>query len=101
MTPTELLKRLHDALMRQNQTASLQLSVGALYVSDLSIDVVNDRVIIGPRVATLTSEALRALADPDSSLWCVARFDDPDFAGRVSRFLKRRGVNLPPDWLSG
>jgi hypothetical protein len=32
-------------------------------------------------------------------LWFVARFDDADFAGRVSRFLKRRGVEVPENWL--
>jgi hypothetical protein len=87
--------------LRQNKTESVQVSASAVYVNNLSIQVVNDRVIIGPRLANLTPEAMPALADPDSILWCVARFDDPDFAGRVSRFLKRRGMDLPLDWLSG
>jgi hypothetical protein len=54
-----------------------------------------DRLIIGPRMAGLTSDGVQVLTDPDSILWFVGRFDDPDFAGRVSRFLKRRGIELP------
>jgi hypothetical protein len=101
MTAQEIHARLVRALMRHNPSMSVRLdNPPIVYLGELTIEFINDRVVIGPRIPNLTSAAVRTLTDPDSILWFVARFDDPDFAGRVSRFLKRRGVELPPDWLS-
>jgi hypothetical protein len=101
MTTKELHRRLLQALMQYNPAMSVRFeNSSAIYLGELSIEFTTDRVVIGPRIPHLTAEAVRTLTDPDSILWFVARFDDPDFAGRVARFLKRRGLELAPDWLA-
>jgi len=102
MTPAKaVIQRLFFALRRHNPAASFQIeNEQRCCVKNSHIEVVAERIVVSPRLR-LRSEDLQLLADPDSTLWFVARLDDADLEGRMVRFFAKQGIALPADWLRG
>ena len=99
-SPQRIQARLFDVIRQHNPERSFQIATeSCCYVDSAAVEIFDDRLMIGPR-PQIDRTGLHDLGDPDSLLWFVARFDDPDFEGRVARFLAKRGIGLPTHWLS-
>jgi hypothetical protein len=99
-SPQRIRSRLFDVIRQHNPERSFQIATETCcYVDNATVEIFDDRLMIGPR-PQINRDGLQDLGDPDSLLWFVARFDDPDFEGRVARFLAKRGIGLPAKWLT-